>query len=305
MTENPTFRAGFATIVGRPNVGKSTLVNALLKQKIAAVSPRPQTTRRRQLGILTLEDAQIVFMDTPGLHKPHHKLGNYMNDEAEETLSDADVIVFMVDASLPPDDEDRLVAEKLAALKPSPPQILAINKIDLVPPEALPAREQLYRALAPQAASFSLSASTGRHTLKLLEAIVAHLPLGEAFYDEEQITDLYERDIAADLIREAALIHLRDEIPHALAVRIDEFSERTPEQAYIAATLFVERDSQKGIVIGQGGEMLKKIGTTARKEIEKMSSKKMFLELRVKVAKNWRNDDDSLRQFGFGRPEKD
>jgi GTPase len=305
MTENPEFRAGFATIVGRPNVGKSTLVNAFLNQKIAAVSPRPQTTRRRQLGILTLENAQIVFMDTPGLHKPHHKLGNYMNDEAEETLSDADVIVFMVDASAPPDDEDRLVAEKLAALRPSPAQILAINKIDLVPPDALPAREQLYRALAPQAAPQSLSAASGRNTHKLLDAIVAHLPIGQPFYDAEQITDLYERDIAADLIREAALIHLREEIPHALAVRIDEFSERTPEQAYIAATLFVERDSQKGIVIGQGGEMLKKIGTTARKEIEKMSGKKMFLELRVKVAKNWRNDEDSLRQFGFGGQEKE
>jgi GTP-binding protein Era len=285
-------------------VGKSTLINALLNQKIAAVSPRPQTTRRRQLGILTLETAQIVFMDTPGLHKPHHKLGDYMNDEAEETLLDADVIVFMVDASQPPDNEDRLVAEKLAALKSSPAQILAINKVDLVPPEALAAREALYRALAPQAPPVTFSAATGQNVSGLLTAIVAHLPVGQPFFDEDQVTDLYERDIAADLIREAALIHLRDEIPHALAVRIDEFAERTTEQVFIGATLFVERDSQKGIVIGQRGEMLKRIGTTARQEIEKMSGKKVFLELRVKVAKNWRNDENSLHQFGFGREDK-
>jgi GTP-binding protein Era len=303
MTENPNFKSGFVTLVGRPNVGKSTLVNALLNQKVAAVSPRPQTTRRRQLGILTLPDAQIVFMDTPGMHKPHYKLGDLMNEAAEETLMDADVIVFMVDAALPPDEEDRLAAEKLAALRGSPPQILAINKIDLVPPEALPAREQLYRDLAPQALPISLSAVTNQNTQQLLDAILERLPIHPPFYDEEQITDLYEREIAADLIREAALIHLREEIPHALAVRIDEFAERTTDQAYIAATLFVERDSQKGIVIGQRGEMLKKIGSTARKEIETMSGRKVFLELRVKVAKNWRNDANALRQFGFSRPD--
>lgn len=305
MTENPTFRSGFVTLVGRPNVGKSTLVNALLAQKVAAVSPRPQTTRRRQLGILTLENAQVVFMDTPGMHKPHYKLGDLMNEAAEETLTDADVIVFMVDAALPPDDEDRLAAAKLIALRAAPPQILAINKIDLVPPEALPDREAQYRSLAPQATPISISATTGQNTRELLDAIVERLPLGKPFYDEDQVTDLYERDIAADLVRAAALVHLRDEIPHALAVRIDEFSERTPTQAYIAATIFVERDSQKGIVIGNRGEMLKKIGSTARKEIESMSDKKIFLELRVKVAKNWRNDANTLRQFGFSRPEKD
>jgi GTPase len=305
MTENPNFKSGFVTLVGRPNVGKSTLVNALLKQKIAAVSPRPQTTRRRQLGILTLETAQIVFMDTPGMHNPHYKLGDLMNEAAEETLMDADVIVFIVDASLPPDEEDRLAAGKLAALRTSPPQILAINKVDLVPPEALPARELSYRDLAPQAHPISISAATGQNTAQLMDAIVERLPVGQPFYDEDQVTDLYEREIAADLVREAALIHLRDEIPHALAVRVDEFSERSEDQAYIAATLFVERESQKGIVIGKGGEMLKKIGSTARKEIETMSGRKVFLELRVKVAKNWRNDPNVLAQFGFSRPEKD
>ncbi len=299
------FRSGFVAVLGKPNVGKSTLINALLEQKVAAVSPRPQTTRRRQLGILTLENAQIVFMDTPGMHKPHYKLGDLMNEAAEETLTDADVIVFMVDAAIPPDEEDRLVASRLAALRNSPPQILAINKVDLVPSGDLPAREQQYRRLAPQAAPISISATTGQNTRQLLDMLVERLPVGQPFYDAEQITDLYERDIAADLVREAALVHLRDEIPHALAVRIDEFSERTPEQAYIAATIFVERDSQKGIVIGKNGDMLKKIGSTARKEIESMSGKKVFLEIRVKVAKNWRNDPNALRQFGFSRPDKE
>ncbi len=306
MQEKPQHKAGFVTIVGKPNVGKSTLVNALLSQKIAAVSPRPQTTRRRQLGILTLENAQVVFMDTPGLHKPHHKLGDFMNEVAQETLTDADVIVFMVDASQSPDAEDRLAAEQLAALKPSPPQILAINKADLLSsPADLAMREQAYRNLAPQALPITLSAATGQNTLKLLDAILDRLPAGEPFYGEDQVTDLYERDIAADLIREAALVHLRDEIPHAIAVRIDEYAERSAEQAYIAATIFVERDSQKGIVIGQRGDMLKKIGTTARKEIETMSGRKVFLELRVKVAKNWRNDESSLRSFGFSREGKE
>ena len=306
MPDKPQYKAGFVTIVGKPNVGKSTLVNTLLSQKIAAVSPRPQTTRRRQLGILTLENAQVIFMDTPGMHKPHHKLGDFMNAAAQETLADADVIVFMVDAGQAPDAEDRLVAERLAAFKPSPPQILAINKADLPgSPDELARREQAYRDLAPQAVPVTLSAATGQSVHQLLEAILERLPAGENFYDEGQVTDLYEREIAADLVREAALVHLRDEIPHAIAVRIDEYAERSASQAYIAATIFVERDSQKGIVIGQRGDMLKKIGSTARKEIETMSGRKIFLELRVKVAKNWRNDESTLRSFGFSREGKE
>ncbi len=295
------FKSGFATIVGRPNVGKSTLINALLGQKIAAVSPRPQTTRRRQLGILTLPDAQIVFMDTPGLHVAHHKLGNLLNEEAGETIEDADVIVFMVDASQAPTDEDRLVAEKINALKSVPAVLLALNKIDQIPQQDQQAVQAAYQALLPGAAPILLSAISGYNTHKLVEEIAGRLPEGEPLYAEEQITDLYERDIAADLIREAALIHLRDEVPHAMAVRVDEYTERGEGGAYIAATLFVERESQKPIVIGQGGEMLKKIGTTARKEIEAMSGRKVFLELRVKVEKNWRNSEEALRNLGFWR----
>ena len=302
---NSAFKTGYAAVIGQPNVGKSTLTNALLGQKIAAVSPRPQTTRRNQLGILTLENAQVIFMDTPGLHKPHHKLGTFMNEEAGETLADADVLVFMVDASQPPADEDRLVAEKIAALPSHPPVILALNKIDLVPQAEQQPVQAAYQALVPEASPIQLSALSGYNRDRLLKEIIQRLPAGEPLFSDEQVTDLYERDIAADLVREAALLHLRDEVPHAMAVRIDEYTERGESGAHITATLFVERESQKPIVIGQGGEMLKKIGTTARKEIEAMSGRKVFLELRVKVEKNWRNNEEALRNFGFTREGKE
>lgn len=293
------FKAGFVTVVGRPNVGKSTLMNGLMGQKIAAVSPRPQTTRRRQLGILTTEDAQIVFVDTPGMHKPHHKLGEYMNEEAALTLADADVIVFLVDVSQAPTEEDQLIADQIKAINNTPAVILALNKVDQTTPSSLADHLPAFEALVPQASILQISATTGYHRDMLMKAIVARLPAGEPFYSEEQITDLYEREIAADLIREASLLHLRDEVPHAIAVRIDEYTERGESGAYIMATLFVERESQKPIVIGQGGEMLKKIGSTARREIEEMSGRKVFLELRVKVEKNWRNNPDALNQFGY------
>lgn len=300
----PGFRTGFVTIVGRPNVGKSTLMNAFLGQKIAAVSPRPQTTRHRQLGILTTPKAQIIFVDTPGMHKPHHKLGEFMNAEAGATLPDADVVVWMVDVTQPPNEEDQILAGRIKELNPAPPVILAINKVDVAPAGELQANQQAFEALLPEAKATQLSAHTGYQREKLLDEIISYLPEGPALYEEEQVTDLYEREITADLIREAALIHLRDEIPHALAVRVDEYVERGETGAYIVATLFVERESQKPIVIGQGGEMLKKIGSAARKEIETMSGRKVFLEMRVKVQKNWRNNPDALRLFGYIREEK-
>jgi len=299
------FRAGFVTVVGRPNVGKSTLVNSLLGQKVAAVSPRPQTTRRKQLAILTTSQAQVIFMDTPGLHKPVHRLGEYMNAIASLTLQDADVILWLVAVDEDPGEEDRLVAEKLAALPSSPPVFLVLNKADLLKAADVKARGQLYSALLPSAQIFRISATTRIGVDALLAALIALLPPGEPFYDEEQITDLYEREIAADLIREAALLNLREEIPHAIAVRIDEYKERSAEMTYIAATLFVERESHKGIVIGQGGAMLKQIGTHARKEIEEMSGSKVFLELRVKVNKNWRNEPGALRLLGYTLPEEE
>jgi GTP-binding protein Era len=296
MTE---FRSGFITILGKPNVGKSTLINALLGQKIAAVSPRPQTTRRRQLGILTTETAQLIFVDTPGIHAPRHKLGQFLNQEAEEALDGVDLVLFLVDASADPDEDDRRIADLLASLRRKPDLLLGLNKIDLAPAEAWETRRNAYQALVPDAPAAAFSAATGRGLEELLAALESRLPVAPPQFPEDQLTDLYEREIAADLIREAALLLLRDEVPHALAVRIDEFKERSDEVAYIHATLFVERESQKGIVIGEGGQMLKKIGMTARQEIEAMSGRKVFLELRVKVEKNWRQREDVLRRLGY------
>ena len=292
--------AGYVAVMGRPNVGKSTLINALIGQKIAAVSPRPQTTRQTQLGILTTETAQIIFIDTPGLHQPHHKLGKYMNQTAAKVLEDADLVLFIVDGThIPPHPEDLILIRLLDDLKDPPLVILAINKIDLVPEADLQERQQAYLDKIPQAIPVQISAVQGDHLDDLLHTLGKHLPQGSFLYPPEQITDLYEREIAADLIRAAGLLHLRDEVPHAIAIRVDEYTERGDIGVYIQATLFVERDSQKGIVIGQGGRMLKQIGTTARREIELMSGRKAFLKLRVKVRKNWRNDDKALSRFGF------
>ncbi len=298
------FRSGFVAIVGRPNVGKSALTNMLMGQKIAAVSARPQMTRRRQLGILSVDDAQIIFIDTPGLHQPHHRLGEYMNREAQEALQDVDAILWVVDCSQAPNDEDRLVAERLSRLQSLPPTLLVLNKVDQLSSSEQEARKNEYHQLLPQSIPLYTSATLSYHLAELLQTVITCMPLGQPFYDLDQVTDLYEREIAIDLIREAALLHLRDEVPHAIAVRIDEYAERSDVQAYIAATLFVERDSHKGIVIGKGGEMLKRIGSTARQEIERMSGRKIYLELRVKVNKNWRDDPDALRLLGYFRDDE-
>ena len=296
-----THRSGFIAIIGRPNVGKSTLLNALLGQKIAAVSPRPQTTRRRQLGILTLKNAQLIFVDTPGLHSAKHKLGEFLNQEAQEALDGVDLILWLVDASTAPTEEDTQIANLLKGVARRTPRMLVLNKVDIVKPEDLSARESEYVVLMENASLMKVSAANRLGLGELLEALIQASPEREADYPEEQVTDLYEREIAGDLIREACLIKLRDEVPHGMAVRIDEFKERENGMAYIAATIFVERESQKGIVIGEGGKMLKSIGSAARKEIEEMGGRKVFLELRVKVSKDWRNDPNMLKQFGYGK----
>jgi GTP-binding protein Era len=296
------FRSGFVAVMGKPNVGKSTLINTLLRQKVTAVSPRPQTTRKRQMGILTIKGAdmgaQAVFVDTPGVHNPRHKLGELMNREAIQTLEESDLVLFVVDASQPPDDEDRLLFDLLGRLNEKTPVILALNKIDLAG-ERLPAYQEAFTGAVPRALPLPISARRGDNLDALLDALLERLPEGEPFFPEDQVTDLYEREIAADLIREAALNILRDEIPHGIAVRIDEFTERETGGAYIEATIFVERESHKPIVIGEGARMIKKIGSAARQQIESMSGRKVFLRLNVKVRKNWRDDEKVLRSFGY------
>ena len=299
-TSTPPYRSGFVAVMGKPNVGKSTLVNALLGQKIAAVSPRPQTTRRRQLGILTLDNAQIIFVDTPGMLKPRHKLDESMVKAASETLADCDAILLLVDASQPPDEADTLLALEVSKLARKTPALLLLNMIDKTDAGALARHTQAYQELVPQATPVAISATRRDGLDYLLQTLIERLPESPALYPEGQVTDLYEREIAADLIREAALNLLYDEVPHGIAVRIDQYLERGEHGAYIEATLFVERESHKGIVIGQGGSMLKQIGSRARQQIEEMSNRKVFLELKVKVSKNWRNDAKTVRWFGYG-----
>jgi len=294
------FRSGFVAIIGRPNVGKSTLVNALLGQKIAAVSPKPQTTRKRQLGILTEDNYQLVFVDTPGIHNVRNKLGNFLNQEAEEALAGVDVVLWLVDVSVKPTDEDRQIGRLLNNLPRRTPLVLAANKMDLIPADALTRNLEAYQAsVKKDAKEISVSATHGSHLNELVELLVSLSPFRAPDYDEDQVTDSYERDIAADLIREACLNHLRDEVPHGVGVRIDEFKERENGMLYIGATIFVERTSQKGILIGEGGSMMKSIGSAARKEIEDMGGQRVFLELRAKVLKDWRNNEGAMQRFGY------
>lgn len=295
------FKSGYAVLWGKPNVGKSTLLNYLVGEKIAAVSPKPQTTRNRIVGVVETENAQIVFLDTPGVHHPRHKLGEYLVAEARAALESADIVLFMVDVTEPPTTDDERAAQLLnSLLREAPrPVLLVVNKIDAVPPAVLQERKLLYEALGKYDETLTISALTGESVPLLLRKVIDRLPEGPPYYPLGTITDQPEKLPIAEAIREAVLHYTHEEVPHAVAVIVDEIEHRSDKLAYVKATIFVEKESQKGIIIGQGGHMLKKIGTMARMEIERWLGKKVYLDLWVKVAKNWRKDENALRRFGY------
>jgi GTPase len=293
-------RAGFVSVIGKPNVGKSTLMNAYLGQKIAIVSPKPQTTRRRMLGILTLDQAQIIFVDTPGIHQPHHRLGEIMVKTAVDAIPDADVLLWLVDGSMDPTQQDREIARLIAQHGRRIPLVLGLNKSDLIPEADRSRRLGRYLELGRSDAHVVFSAAQGENRDMLLDLLVAHLPMGPCFYPEDQVTDQTERGIAAELIREQVLRHTRQEVPHSADVVVNEFKVRSEDLTYIHATIFVERATQKGILLGRGGRMVKSISKGARLEIEKLIGTRVYLELWVKVRPKWRQKEDELRRLGYG-----
>lgn len=295
--------SGFVVVIGKPNVGKSTLMNRFLGEKIAIVSPKPQTTRLRQLGIYTQDQTQAIFVDTPGIHEPRHRLGAFMVSVAVEALHDADVILFVADLSTLPDDEDKRVAEVIyrARAEGGPvPVILALNKVDRTTPDKIMPHVEAYRALTPEDADWTtLSATLGDGVDDLLKRIVEKLPAGPQYFPEDQLSDMATRDIVAEIVREKALLYLDQEVPHAVAVEVEEYTERSATLTYIRVCIYVERESHKGILIGKGGAMLKQIASTARVDIEQLLSTQVYLEPWVKVLKNWRRDEEFLRRLGY------
>lgn len=288
------FKSGFVALAGKPNVGKSTLINAIMAKKVTIVSEKPQTTRNRINCIYTTDNFQIVFVDAPGIHKPFHKLGEYMVKVAIRALNGIDLVMMVVDASRSLSKADEYVAKYV--LESKTPAILVINKIDLMEDKSvLTLIEEKMKKLCPSIKkSVAVSALTGENLDKLIDSVVELLPEGPKFYPDDMITDRPISFIAAEIIREKILHLTREEIPHSVAVLIEDVKERNNDVLYIRANIIVERDSQKGIVIGKDGKMIKQIGTMAREEVEFFTGRKIFLDLHVKVRKNWRNDDFSL-----------
>jgi GTP-binding protein Era len=307
----PDHRSGFVAVIGRPNVGKSTLLNRLLGQKIAITSPKPQTTRDQLLGILTLEDAQILFLDTPGIHKPQHQLGEHMVKVATETIDDVDVVLWLVDVNTPPTEEDQAIAELLVKLagrakQKLAPLVLGLNKLDQADAPLMEQRAAQYTALIGdiQIETMGFSGLTGLGVDELVDELRELLPEGPRYYPADQVTDLQTRFIVAELIREQALHLLAQELPHSLAVVVDEFTERDENMTYISAVLYVERETQKPIVLGQGGKMIKRIGQRARPQIEELVGTKVYLELWVKVWEKWRRREGMLRRLGYATEQR-
>lgn len=290
-------KSGFVAIVGRPNVGKSTLMNQIIGQKVAIMSDKPQTTRNRIQGILTREEGQIIFIDTPGIHKPKSKLGDYMVKAAENALKEVDIILFLVEATQKMGAGEQYIIDRLKTT--DTPVFLVINKIDQVHPEALLPLIDDYKEKYHFTEIVPVSALQGNNVDPLVQTIYRYLPEGPFYYPEDQHTDQPERFIAAELIREKALHLLREEVPHSIAVVIEEFKERDQGVFYIHATIYCERKSQKGILIGRQGQMLKEIGKRARMDMENLFGNRVFLELWVKVKDDWRNEERLLKNFGY------
>jgi len=291
------FRSGFVAIIGRPNVGKSTLMNNLIGQKIAIMSDKPQTTRNKIHGVYTKDDMQIVFLDTPGIHKPNSKLGNYMMKSAESALREVEAVMFLIDASEPIGGGDRYIIEQLQKVKT--PVFLVINKLDKVDPESLMKTIMKYKDLYTFAEIVPISALNGNNITTLMEQLGRYLPEGPQYYPADQVTDHPEQFVCAEMVREKILHLTRDEIPHSIAVNIEDMRVQDNGVVYIGAVVFVERDSQKGIIIGKRGALLKEVGKNARIDIENLLGSKVFLEIWVKVKKDWRNQDRVLNDLGF------
>ncbi|SET63733.1 GTP-binding protein Era [Salinibacillus kushneri] len=300
--DNQSFRSGFIAIVGRPNVGKSTFMNHVIGQKIAIMSDKPQTTRNKIQGVLTDKEAQFIFIDTPGIHKPKHKLGDFMVKTAEQTLNEVDMVIFMINAEEGYGAGDQYMIDRLQSIKQ--PIFLVINKIDQIhPDDVLPLIEE-YRTKLDFAEIIPISALQGNNVDHLMEVMKTYLPEGPQYYPEDQITDHPERFIISELIREKVLQLTREEVPHSIAVILDNMEVRDQRKAvYVQASIITERPSQKGIIIGKQGAMLKEIGQLARSDIESLLGSKIYLDLWVKVKKDWRNRMTQLREYGFNEDD--
>jgi GTP-binding protein Era len=296
-------KSGFVAIIGRPNVGKSTLLNQILGQKIVIATDKAQTTRKRIKGILTQDDGQIVFIDTPGVHKPLNKLGEFLLDEAKIAVPDADVILFLVDGSEPAGKGDKWIAQNI--LQTKIPIIIVMNKVDKIKKtEKVEANLLTYKTLFEENLPVvKISAKTGRNTDTLIKNIFKKLPKGDLLYPDDVVTEETMRDVTEEIIREKILLNTSDEIPHSVAVKVEKYKEEETIDK-ISATIFCEHKSQKGILIGKGGSLLKKIGTEARLELEKIVEKKVFLALEVKVEKDWRKKEKVLKNFGYQQENK-
>jgi GTP-binding protein Era len=300
-TSAPDHRAGFVSLIGRPNVGKSTLFNRLLGQKLAIVSPKPQTTRNRIRGIRTRPEGQIIYVDTPGLHPPRGKLGRFLASTVAQALEEVDVVILVADATAPVDASTEEAFQALRSV--SAPVVLALNKIDLVPAKTkLLPRLETYAARHPFRALVPISAKNGTGVDRLEAVALGLLPAGPALYPADTVTDQPETFFVAETVREKLFLAMRQEVPYACAVRVEEVVERGPDAPlYIRGEIFVERPSQKAIVIGEGGAMLKRVGQAARRELEAFFGVRVFLDLRVRVRRDWREDDRALRELGFQR----